>query len=69
MLKFENVCKTYENTNIEALDNINLIIEKGEFVFLVGHSGAGKSTLIKMMTVEEKPTSGEIGRASCRERV
>ena len=60
MLKFENVCKTYENTNIEALDNINLTIEKGEFIFLVGQSGAGKSTLIKMMTVEETPTSGEV---------
>ena len=60
MLKFENVCKTYENTNIEALESINLTIEKGEFVFLVGQSGAGKSTLIKMMTVEEKPTSGDI---------
>ena len=60
MLKFEGVSKTYENTNIEALDTINLIIEKGEFVFLVGQSGAGKSTLIKMMTVEEKPTTGDI---------
>ena len=60
MLKFESVSKTYENTNIEALDAINLTIEKGEFVFLVGQSGAGKSTLIKMMTVEEKPTDGDI---------
>ena len=60
MLKFGNVSKTYENTNIEALDTIDLTIEKGEFVFLVGQSGAGKSTLIKMMTVEEKPTTGEI---------
>jgi len=60
LLKFESVSKTYENTNIEALDAINLTIEKGEFVFLVGQSGAGKSTLIKMMTVEEKPTDGDI---------
>ena len=60
MLLFENVVKVYENTDISALKGINLHIEKGEFVFLVGHSGAGKSTLIKMITAEEKPTSGNI---------
>ena len=46
MLVFENVVKVYDNTNVSALNGINLKIEKGEFVFLVGHSGAGKSTLI-----------------------
>ncbi|MBR5239547.1 MAG: cell division ATP-binding protein FtsE [Clostridia bacterium] len=60
MLQFKNVSKTYENTNVTALENVNLDIEKGEFVFLVGHSGAGKSTLIKLITAEEKATSGEI---------
>lgn len=60
MLQFKNVTKTYDNTNVTALENINLEIQKGEFVFLVGHSGAGKSTLIKLITAEEKPTSGEI---------
>ena len=60
MLVFENVVKVYDNTNVSALNGINLKIEKGEFVFLVGHSGAGKSTLIKLITAEEKPTSGNI---------
>lgn len=60
MLVFENVNKIYDNTNVQALYDINLRIEKGEFVFLVGHSGAGKSTLIKLITAEEKPTSGLI---------
>ena len=60
MLVFENVVKVYDNTNVSALSGINLKIEKGEFVFLVGHSGAGKSTLIKLITAEEKPTSGNI---------
>ncbi len=60
MLIFENVNKVYDNTNVQALYNVNLQIEKGEFVFLVGHSGAGKSTLIKLITAEEAPTSGRI---------
>ncbi len=60
MLQFKNVTKIYDNTNVTALDDITLDIQKGEFVFLVGHSGAGKSTLIKLITAEERATSGEI---------
>lgn len=59
MIKFENVDKEYDN-GVKALSNINLSIEKGEFVFLVGPSGAGKSTLIKLILKEENPTSGKI---------
>lgn len=59
MIKFENVVKTYDENTI-ALNNINITIEKGEFVFLVGLSGSGKSSLIKVILREIKPTSGEI---------
>lgn len=58
MIKFTNVDKVYNDGN-KSLDNINLSIKQGEFVFLVGHSGAGKSTLIKMLTREEKASSEE----------
>ena len=46
MIKFENVSKTYPN-GVEGLKNINLEIEQGEFVSIIGLSGAGKSTLIR----------------------
>lgn len=59
MIKFINVDKEYEN-GVKALSNINLSIEKGDFVFLVGPSGAGKSTLIKLILKEENPSSGRI---------
>jgi cell division transport system ATP-binding protein len=59
MIQFKNVTKVYSN-NIFALSNINVDIDKGEFVFLVGPSGAGKSTFIKMLLKEIQPTSGTI---------
>lgn len=59
MIQFKNVTKVYNN-NIFALSNINLHIEKGEFVFLVGPSGSGKSTFIKMLLKEVQPTNGSI---------
>lgn len=59
MIEFKDVSKVYNN-NIFALSNVNLNIEKGEFVFLVGPSGAGKSTFIKMLLKELDPTSGNI---------
>ena len=59
MIEFRNVSKKY-STGIEAVNNANFIIEKGEFAFLVGSSGSGKSTLIKLILKEEEPTSGNI---------
>jgi cell division transport system ATP-binding protein len=54
-----NVYKVYDG-GVRALEDINLNIEKGEFVFLTGHSGAGKTSLLKIMFREELPTSGNV---------
>ncbi|MBE6057455.1 ATP-binding cassette domain-containing protein, partial [Clostridium sp.] len=59
MIEFRNISKIY-NGNKYALSDINLDIEKGEFVFLVGPSGAGKSTFIKLLLREIEPTSGKL---------
>ena len=62
LLKCENLCKTYGkgSNQVEALKNINLEIEKGEFVAIVGASGSGKSTLLHMLGGVDQPTSGKI---------
>lgn len=59
MIVMENVYKKYPN-GVVAANGIDVAIEQGEFVYVVGASGAGKSTFIKMMYREEKPTSGKI---------
>lgn len=59
MIEFRNVSKVYNN-GTEALHNINLQVQKGEFVFIVGSSGAGKSTFLKLIMCEERPNSGQI---------
>ena len=59
MITFENVTKSYGN-GAPALSNLNIEIEEGEFVFVVGTSGSGKSTFIKLLLKELEPTEGKI---------
>lgn len=60
MILLDRVTKNYKKRKIPALDRVNIHVEPKEFVIVVGQSGAGKSTLLKLLTREEKPTSGKI---------
>ena len=60
MILLDRVTKTYGKGSAPALDRISLHVEPREFVIVVGSSGAGKTTLLKLLTREEKPTSGKI---------
>ena len=59
MIELNEVTKEYSK-GVAALNGVNLKIEQGEFVFIVGDSGSGKSTLIKLIMKELEPTSGTI---------
>ncbi len=59
MILLDRVTKVYNRSNT-ALDRVSLHVESKEFVIIIGTSGAGKSTLLKLLTKEEKPTSGKI---------
>jgi cell division transport system ATP-binding protein len=59
MIVLEDVRKVYE-PDVVALDGVSFVIEKGEFVFVVGPSGSGKSTIIRLLLKELDPTSGKI---------
>lgn len=59
MIEMKGISKIYKNGTI-ALSNINVEINKSEFVFVVGSSGAGKSTFIKILLKEEEPTTGKL---------
>lgn len=60
MICLEGVSKRYEDTQTEALQNISLQIETGEFVFLTGESGSGKTTLLRLLLREFLPEEGRI---------
>lgn len=75
LIQAVNLTKRYKN-GVTALRNVNLAVDRGEFVFLTGQSGAGKSTLIRLLFREEMPTSGaifiddrSIGKLSPKNRV
>ena len=60
MVQMNNVTKVYDSSKTVALDNVDLSINEGEFVFLVGPSGSGKTTLMKLITGEIFATSGQV---------
>ena len=60
MIELINVSKIYRDTGVCALQNINLTIGKGEFVFLIGATGAGKTSLIKLLLREETADRGRV---------
>ncbi|PIT87113.1 MAG: cell division ATP-binding protein FtsE [Candidatus Magasanikbacteria bacterium CG10_big_fil_rev_8_21_14_0_10_40_10] len=65
MIRISEVTKIYTHKAPPALRNINLFIDAGEFVSIVGQSGTGKTTLVKLIIAEEKPTRGTIDIGDC----
>jgi cell division transport system ATP-binding protein len=60
VIRLENVTKVYARGARPALDAVDLEIERGEFVFLVGTSGSGKSTFLRLVLREERPSAGRV---------
>ena len=67
LLEMRKISKEYRG--VAALKNIDFQLRRGEVHAIVGENGAGKSTLVKILSGVVAPSAGEIGRASCRERV
>src|SRR6201994_5130583 len=60
MITLDHVTKQYKSSARPALDNVNVKIDKGEFVFLIGPSGSGKSTFLRLLLREEVPSKGRV---------
>ncbi|GLZ41630.1 cell division ATP-binding protein FtsE [Actinokineospora sp. NBRC 105648] len=60
MIRLEQVSKAYKTSTRPALENINVEVDKGEFVFLIGPSGSGKSTFLRLLLREEVPSKGRV---------
>ena len=63
--KLINVLKQYDDGAVIALNRINLYIEKGSFVSIIGPSGSGKSTLLNMLGALDTPDSGQVRNRFC----
>ena len=66
ILEIKNLKKIYgSKVSFTALNNINFIVEQGEFIGIMGPSGSGKTTLLNVISTIDKPTSGEIRNQRC----